>query len=100
MKYGKCISCKGDDGTLRRCTNEVLCSKCRNLPDYRLITKWKLMKDSCMTEECMEDLEEGRIPNPVYPGFKSCVVYRCCKVKRRLEELGYPAEFISHVTKS
>ena len=59
-----CCECLERPGRLRCCTHEVLCSRCRALPDRRIMTAAAVKRSLQLPETSFLHLRAGTIANP------------------------------------
>ena len=50
-----CESCAAPAAPLRRCTRQRLCAECRALPEYRIVTRKIVLRDSELSPEELDD---------------------------------------------
>ena len=74
-KTSPCLSCHSPDGSLRVCTKQVLCERCRSLPDYRIMTCAAVKKSLGLPESAFLHLRTGHVANPVDRRFRRVGVY-------------------------
>jgi hypothetical protein len=70
-----CIGCDACPGTLRRCTQQYLCSRCRQAPEYKILSSTQLQNHFGLSHDLVNDLQVGWIINSVNPLFARQRVY-------------------------
>ena len=68
-----CVQC-GRRAQLRRCTAQRLCTGCRKLPEFRIISRKELIQAGLEPVE-VSALIAGWAPNPKNPRFPPIPVY-------------------------
>ena len=74
-KTAMCISCSASESALRVCTKQVLCERCRSLPEFRIMTCAAVKKSLGIPETAFIHLRAGRIANPVDRRYRRLGVY-------------------------
>lgn len=74
-KQATCIGCAMCPAKLRRCTQQYLCSMCRQSPEYKILSSTQLQKRFGLSDDLVDDLQVGWIVNSVNPSFARQRVY-------------------------
>ena len=73
---GSCEVCGAPGAAVRRCTRQRLCSDCRRLPEYRVLSGAEIRRQVPeLSAEVLMPLRAGFIPNPVHSCFARVPVY-------------------------
>lgn len=70
-----CIGCNACPAKLRRCTQQYLCSPCRQAPEYKILSSTQLQNRFGLADDLVDDLQIGWVINSVNPSFSRQRVY-------------------------
>lgn len=78
--------------SLRRCTKQRLCPQCRVSPEFRIVTRSQILKDTELSPEEIDDnlFSVGTIKNSYHPAFARSRVYLWKDVFRLLLDFDRP----------
>jgi hypothetical protein len=87
-----CEGCSYPDAVLRRCTRQRLCPRCRTSPEYRIVTRAAVLRDTELSSDRMDDNLEhvGSFKNSRDPRFAPTRVYFWKDVFQLLLDLELP----------
>lgn len=85
-----CVSCGEESAPLRRCTHERLCSRCRGLPDYKILTRSQVLRAANISSTELDDYLQaiGSVVNPHDCKFARMRIYYWKDVMTLLIDLG------------
>jgi hypothetical protein len=87
-----CEGCSEPGATLRRCTRQRLCPQCRSAPEYRILTRAAVLRDTELSSDELDDNLEpvGVFKNTRDPRFAPSRVYFWKDVFQLLLDLELP----------
>ena len=89
-----CIGCHACPVKLRRCTQQYLCYRCRQAPEYKILSSTQLHNRFALSDDLVDDLQIGWIMNSVHPSFARQRVYFEKDVLKRIAA----ASSVSHTS--